>query len=266
MFFLLLTAAEDLDLLYYAGHQTGDQKLIDIATRHAHSILKSLVRDNWSTMHLCVFDTQTGEIKEQLTNQGYADWSTWSRGQSWAILGFTQTYTWTREKCFLEAAVSLSNYFLSQLELAERQKTHDYPYVPLWDFDAPPTPTPTSGVLRDTSAGMIAANGLLLLAQTLIAESSLEAGAKYLQAALRICKETTVLSFAKDTASFAKDLTGGAFPTVAEGGSDSFDAILMHATVNNHEYSHRRYADHGLVYADYYLLEFGNKLMRMGLV
>ena len=45
-----------------------------------------------------------------------------------------------------------------------------------------------------------------------------------------------------------------------------FDGILMHATANNNEDSHKRCADHGLVYADYYFLEAGNKLLGMGLV
>lgn len=69
----------DLDLLYYAGAQTGNQRLIDIATTHAHTVLRAIVRDDWSTYHLIDFDPKTGTVKQQLTNQGYRDWSTWSR-------------------------------------------------------------------------------------------------------------------------------------------------------------------------------------------
>lgn len=69
----------DLDLLYYAGHQTGNQRLTDIATTHAHKVLEVIVRDDFSTFHLVNFDAKTGEVKAQLTNQGYRDWSTWSR-------------------------------------------------------------------------------------------------------------------------------------------------------------------------------------------
>lgn len=71
--------ALDLDLLYYAGHQTGNQGLIDIATNHARTVLRAIVRDDWSTYHLINFDAKTGKVKNQLTNQGWRDDSTWSR-------------------------------------------------------------------------------------------------------------------------------------------------------------------------------------------
>jgi glycine/D-amino acid oxidase-like deaminating enzyme len=43
------------------------------------------------------------------------------------------------------------------------------------------------------------------------------------------------------------------------------DTILLHAAINNYEFAPRRWADHGLVYADYYFILFGNKLLEMGL-
>ncbi len=45
-----------------------------------------------------------------------------------------------------------------------------------------------------------------------------------------------------------------------------FDAILRNATANNHERSLKRYSDHGLVYGEYYLIEFGNRLLKLGLI
>jgi len=48
--------------------------------------------------------------------------------------------------------------------------------------------------------------------------------------------------------------------------SNRWDAILAHSTANYNANALRRYADHGLVYADYYFLALGNKLLRMGLV
>jgi hypothetical protein len=46
-----------------------------------------------------------------------------------------------------------------------------------------------------------------------------------------------------------------------------FDAILKHATVcfNAQSVETSRGSDTGLVYADYYLVEFGTRLLRMGL-
>ena len=43
------------------------------------------------------------------------------------------------------------------------------------------------------------------------------------------------------------------------------DTILNGATINNFEFAPRRWADHGLVYADYYFLLVGNKLLEMGI-
>jgi hypothetical protein len=68
-----------MDLLFYAGHYTLNQTLIDIATSHAHIILKTLVRPNNSTFHFANLDPETGDIKAQMTHQGYSDNSTWSR-------------------------------------------------------------------------------------------------------------------------------------------------------------------------------------------
>jgi hypothetical protein len=40
---------------------------------------------------------------------------------------------------------------------------------------------------------------------------------------------------------------------------------LKNGTANNNVGANRRYWNHGLVYGDYYLLQFGNRLLRMGL-
>lgn len=172
-------------------------------------------------------------------------------GQAWAILGFTQTYIWTRERVFLDTAISLSNYFIQRLI----ESLHEYPFVPPWDFDAPVnTARP---LLRDASAGMIAANGLLLLHQALGGDSP------YLETVYKIINDTLAHCLPGDSAKFS---------SVDESSNDitvsgvEWDSILMHSTVNNNEHALLRYSDHGLVYADYYFLELGNKLLRMGLM
>jgi hypothetical protein len=228
--------------------------LIDIATIHAHKVLEAIVRDDFSTYHLINFDAQTGAVKEKLTNQGYKDWSTWSRyvkvlpprpspvqadntrGQAWAILGFTQTYIWTKDPVFLHAATSLSDYFLSRLD----SSNVPHPYVPLWDFDAPVPLFEGEEPLRDTSAGMIAANGLLLLHQILSGEGETS---RFLPAAIRIVKETIDMSLSGEKASFEEAGTDIKI-NEPEGG---FDAILRNATACRNEDSLRQYWDHGLV-------------------
>lgn len=44
-----------------------------------------------------------------------------------------------------------------------------------------------------------------------------------------------------------------------------FDGLLKFGTANNNADARKRYSNHGLVYGDYYLVLFGNRLLRMGL-
>ena len=116
---------------------------------------------------------------------------------------------------------------------------------------------------------MIAANGMLLLHQVLIAENRRDEAASYLEAVLSIVQDTLAFSLAAEKSAFLPTRSSEkAYPAVKEvsPGVDTFDAILKHATANNNEFSYKRYADHGLVYADYYFLELGNKFLRMGLL
>ncbi|OBT40792.1 hypothetical protein VE00_08932 [Pseudogymnoascus sp. WSF 3629] len=247
-FLVIIDSMCNLDLLYYAGHHTGNQRYINIATAHAHAVARAIIRPDGSSFHVCNFHPQTGAIQRQFTHQGYKDKSTWSRGQAWGILGFAQTYAWTKDPAILQAATALSDHFLKQLSSA----THHHPYVPLWDFD-----DNEPSLLRDTSAGMIAANGLLILHQQLATERS-----PYLDAVRHIVKDTVDLSLATDLAPLKVNAASGKIE-VAE---PDWASILKNATANNNEFAIFRYSDHGLVYADYYFLELGNKLLRMGLV
>ena len=88
---------------------------------------------------------------------GYADWSTWSRGQAWAIHGLTIAYRYTRYQPFLDKAVGATNYFLSHLPSSTD-------LISYWDFDAPKNST-IPYQPRDTSAAAIVASGLVELSQ-----------------------------------------------------------------------------------------------------
>ncbi|THC91946.1 hypothetical protein EYZ11_008601 [Aspergillus tanneri] len=231
-FLVIVDSMCNLDLLFYAGYHTRNQTLVNIATTHAHTVLHNIVRDDFSTFHCCNINPENGDIKFQETVQGYKDWSTWSRGQAWAILGYAQTYQWTRDPIFLQTAKGLADYFILRL----KESLQPCPFVPPWDFDAPTVGD--SLPPRDTSAGLVAANGLLLLHQILREDSP------YLEHALQIVTETVDLSMAPD----------------------SWETILMNATINNNEYASTRSSNTGLVYADYYFLEFGNQFLRLGLL
>lgn len=284
---VIVDSMMNLDLLYYVSHHVADPALADIATKHARTVIASLLRCEsqgdglggkgfefeyplYSTYHVVNFDPKTGGIKAHRTAQGYSKDSTWARGQAWAITGFAQTYTWTKEREFLAVACGLAEYFILRLESSPACVERPAPteqdpdrtvgrYVPLWDFDAPVEDE--RNPLRDSSAGVIAANGMLVLSQVLSADGQGRLGERYRSAAVRIVAETIEYSLAGEKARLVGE---GLVEDVVPG--ERFDGILKNATANHNSQDHNRYSDHGLVYADYYLLEFGNQLLRMGMI
>ena len=277
-FIVIIDSMCNLDLLYYAAVHTGQHHLAEAATLHAKTLLKCLLRKEadepdggsmYSTFHVANFDPRTGVLKQQLTAQGYAAESTWARGQAWGILGYAQTYIWTKEPTFLDAACGLAEYFWLRLLNAPSSVEVPVPgedrkrgrYVPLWDFDAPVN---EASPLRDSSAGIIAANGMLILAQALLASGSHKQSSRYVNMATTIVEDT--LDFCGSAKSHLVRAEDGTIVSEDVSKDDHFDAILRNATANNNERSLKRYSDHGLVYGDYYLIEFGNRLLKMGLI
>ncbi|HEY65422.1 MAG TPA: glucuronyl hydrolase [Caldilineae bacterium] len=141
----------NLDLLFWATTQTGENRFSDIAVRHARTCQTHHVRPDGSTAHVYDFNPDTGEPIGQNTHQGYSPTSCWSRGQAWAIYGFTTCYRRTGDEAFLATARKLADWFIAHLP---------EDHVPYWDFNAPDIPNE----VRDSSAAAIAACGLLDLA------------------------------------------------------------------------------------------------------
>ncbi|CAN6674806.1 hypothetical protein TRVA0_066S00276 [Trichomonascus vanleenenianus] len=227
----------NLDMLYWAAKETGDLTLSTIATNHAKKAAKDFFRHpEHSTYHLVVYNDQTGEVRHKYTVQGYADESIWSRGQAWSINGFAQCYLWTGDKEFLGTSKKAAEVFMKRLSSD---------YVPAWDFDAP-----DADKVKDVSAGMIAAEGMIKIFKATKEE-------KYLTDALRIVNGC-LKGHAAGEAKLNEDGT-------VELGED--DVILLDSTMfwNNDAPDIYRNSMHGLVYADYYLLELGNMLLDLGL-
>jgi unsaturated chondroitin disaccharide hydrolase len=162
-----------------------------------------------------VFDSGTGAVKRKETVQGYADGSTWARGQAWAVYGFTMAYRESGDARLLAVARRVADWWLAHVPSDG---------VPYWDFDAPGIPAEP----RDSSAAAIAASGLVEL-------SSLEPDS---------ARSATYLSAAKATLT---SLSGPAY--LAEGTTSR--SILLHGTSNKPGGAY----DHGLIYGDYYFLE-----------
>ena len=101
-------------------------------------------------MHVIDFDLEIGEIIRKITVQGYSNDSCWSRGQAWAIQGFTLAYKYTKDELFLKTAGTLAKYFMKNLP---------EDYMPYWDCDAP------KREVKDSSAAAIASSALLDLSE-----------------------------------------------------------------------------------------------------
>ena len=143
----------NLELLLWAAANGGGQRLRDIAVRHADTTMRHHFRPDGSCYHVAVYDTLSGQFLRGVTHQGYADWSMWSRGQSWAIYGYTMVYRFTREQRFLDFARKVTDIYLRRLH-----ETSD-DMVPLWDMDDPRGP----GAPKDASAACVVASALLEL-------------------------------------------------------------------------------------------------------
>lgn len=144
----------NLTLLYWASRQSGDPRFKLIAMRHADTAMKHFVRADGSCNHIVSFDPLTGEYLDNPGGQGIASGSSWSRGQAWALYGFTLSYMMTGKQEYLDTAVKVANYFIACTQATG--------WIPACDFRAPKTPE-----VWDNAAGAIAACGLMELADLL---------------------------------------------------------------------------------------------------
>ncbi|MDR1253095.1 MAG: glycoside hydrolase family 88 protein [Treponema sp.] len=150
---IIIDCAMNLPLLYWATGETGNPHYREAAERHIGVANQYLIRENWSTYHTYYFDTETGTPLRGSTAQGYADDSCWSRGQAWGIYGNVLSFRYLRNPELLEKACLLARYFLNRLP---------GDLVAYWDLVFTEGPEE-----RDSSAGAIAACGLLELSRAL---------------------------------------------------------------------------------------------------
>ena len=207
----------NLDLLFWAAAHGGNPLLHAIAVNHATTTMRNHFRPDGSCFHVAVYDLESGMFKQGVTHQGYADYSMWTRGQSWAIYGYTMIYRWTKKKVFLDFAQKVPDIYLRRLhEISDDG-------VPLWDFDDP------RGLKapKDASAACIVADALLELADYVQGEK----GAYYRQEAIQMLADLSSSKYlsGKENVAFLKHSTGH-HPAGSE-------------------------IDASIIYADYYYLE-----------
>lgn len=213
----------NLELLTWAGKVTGDTALTHIATAHANTTMKNHFRADYSTYHVVSYDTISGLPEKKQTHQGYSDASAWSRGQAWALYGYTMMARETGDEAYLQQAKHIASFLMNHPRMPEDK-------VPYWDFDTPDIPNTT----RDASAAAIMASALIELSEL---DKSAEA--------------VSYLSYAEDQ---LRSLSSPEY--LAETGTNC-NFVLKHSTGYFKTGSE---VDAPLSYADYYYVE---ALMRL---
>ncbi|HEY9076602.1 MAG TPA: glycoside hydrolase family 88 protein [Anaerolineaceae bacterium] len=210
---IIVDTMMNLPLLFWATEKTGDIFYGEVARQHADTCARFIVRPDATTYHTYYFDQKTGAPIGPKTHQGFKDDSAWSRGQAWATFGFTAAAEWRPEEPYLEIARRTTDWFMANLPEDG---------VPYWDFRL----TPDAPQYRDSSAGAIAAAGMLRLSRLLPASE----GRIYYDHAVRLLESLSRHCLERDP----------------EG-----QGLLRHASgfVFNGSY------DCYLIYGDYYFLE-----------
>ena len=215
----------NLELLFWAAHETGNEALADIAVSHADTTMAYQFRPDATCYHVAVYDPATGRHLYNCTHQGLADESVWARGQAWAIYGYTMVYRYTRQPRFREMAQKAADVYLSRLP---------EDMIPNWDFCDPriaTTPEDAFGAStticpRDASAGALVASALLELRNYV----DMSKRNSYQQAA-----EQMVHSLSTRYAA-----------------GEQCPALLLHSTGHHPAGSE---IDASIIYADYYFME-----------
>lgn len=144
----------NLEYLMVVAHLTDRSEYAEMAVSHATKTMKNHFREDYSCYHVVSYNPETGEVEARQTHQGLADESAWSRGQAWALYGFTMMYRETGRKEYLEHARQVANYICSHPRMPEDK-------VPYWDFDDPKIPN----TYRDASAAACMASAFIELSQ-----------------------------------------------------------------------------------------------------
>lgn len=171
---VIIDCMMNIPLLYWASEELDDPRFKKMAITHADTVQRTFIRGDGSVNHINSFDPETGEFIESFAGQGYSVGSSWTRGQAWALYGFVLSYIHTGKQEYLDTAKRVAHYFIAALSSKSD-------FVPDCDFRSPNEP-----VYKDTTAGVIAACGLIEIAKNVTEfEKDL-----YMNSAIKILKAT----------------------------------------------------------------------------
>ncbi len=225
-FNVLMDLIMDSNLLFWAAKNTTgqlSQTYYNEAVQNAVTEETYLVRPDGGSVQFAYFNSATGQFQGNEAYEGYSSTSTWSRGEAWAIYGFTLCAQQTGRADFLATAEKTADYFLAHLPADN---------VPYWDFNAPTIPN----TYRDSSAASVAASGMLNLSK-LIAGTDPINSARYHSAAATILASLTTSKYMNAAAAAG-------------------NGLLLHGALNVPSTPSKN--DSAIIFGDYYFLEAVN--------
>lgn len=195
----------------------GDKpvNLLDRALQHITNTARFNVfygegRDRYDesgrTAHEAIFNVKDGAFRCPNSQQGYTGFSTWTRGQAWALLGFAEELEFLAEITDAELAPFGGRAALEAMMLKGAIATAEHYIantptcgIPYWDTGAPkihllgdyqnrPADPYNAYEPVDSSAAAIDAQGLLRLSRYLQGKGDTVRAARYLQAGLTVAK------------------------------------------------------------------------------
>ena len=113
--YAIIDCMMNLTILHWASRETGDPRYAHVAKIHADTTLREFLREDGSVSHIIEFDPETGKRVREHAGQGYALGTSWSRGQSWGLYGFTLAYANTKDPRYLDAACRIADYFIAHI-------------------------------------------------------------------------------------------------------------------------------------------------------
>ena len=185
-----------------------DRALQHIESTALYSVFYGEGRDQYDergrTTHEAIFNTKDGAYRCPNSQQGYTGFSTWTRGQAWAVCGFAEQLELLAEfsdaelepfggrakleTMMLKAATATADHFIENTPICG---------IPYWDTGAPrlhllgdykdrPADPFNAYEPVDSSAAAIDAQGLLRLGRYLKRKGEKEAGERYLKSGLKV--------------------------------------------------------------------------------
>ncbi len=215
----VLSAAHSLGHVLM-GEQDRRISLLERMLKHAETTARYNIffgrgRDIYDVsgraVHEAIFNITNGAFRCPSTQQGYSPFSTWTRGQAWALAGYPEQLEYLQplpEQSFADLQVAdlkgkqsfLKRFLETSRALADFYIEHTpVDGIPYWDTGAPglvhlngwrdrPADPFNDHEPVDSSAAAIAAQGLLRLGRYLQEGGSEAEGQRYFQAGLTVAE------------------------------------------------------------------------------